>query len=118
MEDEYFRLEAFVSAWMHTPNALSLSATTRWFVRELFYIAASGRRSVTVNGNTMVIVVDSGHLYIAEQCGRNESAIKMRIRVAKKCGILTTERRMGMVGLIVVELCIPSGCEHLLEAKK
>jgi hypothetical protein len=113
--DEYYELQKFVKAWMHTPKALSVSAATRDLVWALFEIAAEGRRSVTINGNTMIVVVDSGMEYIERHTGRSEAAIKMRVRVAKKCGLIATQRQMGGCGLIVAELCIPVGCDRLME---
>ena len=115
MTEEHYQLQKFVTAWMHTPQALAVSAATRDLLWVLFYIAAEGRRSVTINGNTMIIVVDSGYGYIEHHTGLSESAIKRRIRVAKKFSLIATERQMGGCGLIVAELFIPVGCERLLE---
>ena len=100
----------FVNTWDATPDARALSVTTRWLVRSLVYIALDGRKSVTISGRRMVIVVDAGHAFIGKFMRRKSSSVKTQIRNAKNGGILSTERGgPGMDGTIVVELCIPDG---------
>ena len=102
MTDDIPFHEWFYRVWLHTPQARSLSASTREFVWTILAIADPDDRRYSPDRKMCVAAVGYSCTHIATLVGSNYRTIRGRLNKALKLGIV---KQIGKV--IVLELSIP-----------